>query len=128
MNTNVPPAISAAAAAIRYFSVAAGMLLLALHWEHTAAYEWVEKIGMGAMVVVPAAWGVWVAGVSTYKKLAVAVQAGINLTLSGQAVDHDGNPISNFAPDATPPKQVTVASATEIVKNFGPAPGEIVKN
>lgn len=50
---------------------------------------------------------------------AKAVQAGINLTVSGQAVTTDGEKIVSLgSPDASPPKSVTTASAPEIVKNF----------
>lgn len=84
-----------------------------------------------AAVLGPLAWGLyanWQKSQQNKVTAAVGVQAGINLTLSGNAVDHDGNPISKFAADATPPKIVTVASAAQIVKDYAPPTGEIVKS
>jgi hypothetical protein len=50
---------------------------------------------------------------------AKAVQAGVNLSVSGQAVTTDGEKITSLgSPDASPPKPVTTASAAEIVKQF----------
>lgn len=79
------------------------------------------------LVVGPLVWDVWNAVQGLRKAKAVGVQAGINLTASGQAVDSEGNAISRYAPDATPPKPVTLESAAEIVKTYGPAPADIGK-
>lgn len=86
------------------------------------------EIWSGVILVVgPLVWDVWNAIQGLRKGKAVGVQAGINLTASGQAVDSQGAPISRFAADATPPKPVTLESAAEIVKTYGPAPADIGK-
>lgn len=72
------------------------------------------------MVIGPALWDVWASFSGLRQGKAEGVQAGINLTVSGRTVDSEGNPISAFASDASPPKPVTLASAAQIVKTFGP--------
>lgn len=121
------PKILAVFVAARGLCVAIGGALVALNLGDTHAYSVVMQVAGSIMVVGPIAWGIVEKLVVFGKALAVAVQAGINLTLSGKTVDEAGHPISTFSPDATPPKQVTVASAAEIVKDFAPAPASIEK-
>lgn len=72
-----------------------------------------------AMVV----WGM-IAGSRVNQVIAVkqtqAVQAGINMTVSGAALGHDGKTIVSVNDGSTPPLPVTPETAKEIVKNFGP--------
>jgi hypothetical protein len=64
-------------------------------------------------------WGWFLTQINQAK----AVQAGVNLTTSGNALAADGSVITKFQADSgsTPPKPVTVASAQQIVKDFAPA-------
>ena len=50
---------------------------------------------------------------------AQAVQAGINLVVTGRAIDNDGNVITGETIGTTPPKPVTTETAKQIVKAFG---------
>lgn len=119
------PKILAVFAAGRGLCIAAGAAMVALNLGDTHTYKIVMQVAGSIMVVGPILWAVVEKLVTFGRALAAAVQAGIDLTLSGKAVDSQGEPISRFSPDATPPKQVTVASATEIIKDFAPAPGAI---
>ena len=47
-----------------------------------------------------------------------AVQAGINLTVSGNALAADGKTVVSANDGSTPPLPVTTITAPEIVKNF----------
>lgn len=49
---------------------------------------------------------------------AKAVQAGINLTVSGNALAQDGKTVVDANDGTTPPLGVTTKTAPEIVKNF----------
>lgn len=122
------PNIIAVFAALRGVLIALGTLLVALNLGETQVYVMVIKASGLVMVVGPIAWAVFEKLVTLKKSLAAAVQAGINLTISGKAVDHDGAPISKFAADATPPQPVTVASSTEIIKEFAPSTASISKS
>ena len=121
------PKVLAVFVAGRGLCIAIGAAMLALNFGDTHAYTIVMQIAGSIMIVGPIIWGIVEKLVVFGKALAVAVQAGINLTLSGQTVDTEGHPISKFTADATPPKQVTVASAAEIVKDFAPPPSAIEK-
>lgn len=126
---NMPPAVNAFLTALRYFLVAIGGMLLVLHKDGTTAYHIVIEAAAATMIIGPAAWGIWVAAVGVYKSFAAAVQAGINMTASGQAIDAQGDVISKFENSATtPPKAVTMESAKAIVSSFAPAPGSIEKS
>jgi hypothetical protein len=73
--------------------------------------------------VAAALWGLYVAWTRAHQKKlaqAVGVQAGINLVVAGKALTDSGSLLTVNAPDATPPKPVTLASAEQIVKNFAP--------
>lgn len=123
MNRN----LNAFLTSVRALLLVLGGLLAEHGLEHSTYYSWV-MIGAGAVMVVgPAIWGVWSSIVNWHKAAAVGVQAGINLTVSGNAVTDSGQVISrNASADATPPKMVTVATASEIVKDFAP-PASAIK-
>lgn len=121
------PKVLAVFVAGRGLCIAIGAAMLALNFGDTHAYTIVMQIAGSIMIVGPIIWGIVEKLVVFGKALAVAVQAGINLTLSGRTVDDAGHPITKFSPGATPPKQVTVASAAEIVKDFAPAAASIEK-
>lgn len=98
-------------------AVGSGMAVLGFH--NSAAYQWVMGISGIVLVVGPAIWDFIATVAALFHAQAVGVNAGINLTVSGKAVDHAGNVISKFSPDAeTPPRPPTVESAKEIVKEF----------
>lgn len=75
---------------------------------------------LGALVM--AAWGILRSadiGKIIAVKEAAAVQAGVNMTVAGQALDTNGNVVSKND-GTTPPKPVTVETAKEIIANFAP--------
>ena len=51
---------------------------------------------------------------------AKAVQAGINLTASGNALTVHGDPVPMAAPSTVPVLPVTAQSASQIIKNYSP--------
>jgi hypothetical protein len=76
----------------------------------------------GAIIAVAGAIGVMIVGyIKSRRDKAVAVQSGINLVVSGQALDTRGNIISSITPNSTPPLPVSLQSADQIVKDFAPA-------
>lgn len=97
-----------------------GLLLVAHGLGDSKVYFWVQTVGGSVMIVGPAIWDVWMSIAGFAKARAVGVQAGINLTASGKAVADDGTVISSFSGEGTPPKPVTIATAAQIVKDFGP--------
>lgn len=128
MTVTTPPAVRASLAALRSLLIAVGAVLLALHWDHSDAYKWIIEASAATMIVGPLIWQVYASGVGFYKSMAAAIQAGINLTASGLAVDEAGNVISQFEAGATPPKPVTVETAKEIVEKFAPPTSGIAKS
>lgn len=62
-------------------------------------------------------WGFVLAKINQAK----AVQAGVNLVASGNALAADGQTVVAANDGSTPPKPVTVQTATQIVKDFAPA-------
>jgi hypothetical protein len=119
------PKILAVFVAARGVLIAVGAAMIALNLGDTHFYSIVMQVAGSIMVVGPIVWGIVEKFVVFAKALAVAVQAGMNITLSGKTVDQAGHPISAYSPDATPPKQVTVASAAEIIKDFAPSAASI---
>lgn len=115
------PNIIAVFAAARGVLIAVGAIMLYLNLGDTHIYAMVMQASGAIMVAGPMAWAIFEKLVTLKEAIAVAVQAGINLSTSGQAVDHDGKTISKFAADATPPKPVTIETAAQIVKDFAPA-------
>lgn len=122
------PRILAFLSGVRSVLLGFGVLMAVLHFDHTEAYKWIIVISGSVVAVGSAAWGVFTQLVTLRKLAAAAVQAGINLAVSGQAVTADGKVISQFSgqSDATPPRPVTVATATEIMKDFAP-PSSAIK-
>lgn len=114
------PNLNAFLTQLKLFLVLIGGLMAEQGLDHTTAYKWVMLVAGSCVALGSSAWALWASFANWRKAAAVGVQAGINLTTSGQAVDHDGKVISSFAPGATPPMPVTVASAAEIIKNFAP--------
>ena len=115
--------------AIRALLIALGSALAAKGLENTGAYFWIMTGAGSIMVVGPAAWGVIIAirRVNWAKLLqAVGVQAGINLTTSGNAISASGEIISRND-GGTPPKQVTLTTAPEIIQKYAPPTSSISK-
>lgn len=121
------PNVLAFFVALRGVLIAVGAVMAYLNLGGTHAYSLVMTIAGGCMVGGPMLWGVFEKLVTLKKTLAAAVQAGIELVRSGNAVDEAGDPISKFAPGASPPKPVTVASAAEIIKEYAPPSASIAK-
>ena len=121
------PNLNAFLTSVRALLLVIGGLLAEHGLEHSSYYSWV-MIGAGSILVIgPAVWGVWSSIYNWHKAAAVGVAAGVNMTVAGKALAEDGSIISAFSGDnnATPPKPVTVATATEIVKDFAPPPSTI---
>ena len=66
------------------------------------------------IIVVTFAYGWFL----TKANQAKAVQAGVNLTVSGNALAADGKTVVTANDGSTPPLPVTAATANQIVKNF----------
>lgn len=118
------PDVLAAFAALRSLLIAGGAAMVALNLGHTQTYALVMQVSGSVMVVGPLLWAVFEKLVTLKNALAKAVQAGINLTVSGKAITDSGHVISQFSAEAessTPPKLVTKASASEIIKEFAPS-------
>lgn len=116
------PKVTAMFSSLRNLLMVASGILATLGLTASPAYKWV-MIAAGAVGVVgPAIWDFAATIKALLTAQAVGAQAGVNMTVAGKAVAEDGTVISKFSADAaaTPPKAVTVATATEIVKNFGP--------
>ena len=116
------PKVTAMFSSLRNLLMVAIGILATLGLTASPEYKW-TMIAAGAVGVVgPAIWDFWATIKSLLTAQAVGAAAGITMTVQGKALAEDGKVISKFsaAADATPPKAVTVASATEIVKNFGP--------
>lgn len=114
------PNLNATLSAIRALLMVLGTMLAGKGLTDTAAYFWIETIAGSIMVLGPAIWGVYSSIANWRKAAAMGSQATLNMVAAGKAVDQHGAPISQFSPDATPPKAVTVASAAAIVRDFAP--------
>lgn len=121
------PNVLAFFAALRGLLIAVGAVMVSLNLNDTHAYGLVMQASGLVLVVGPLLWAVFEKLVTLKKTLAAAVQAGIELVRSGNAVDSEGTPISRFSPEAPPPKPVTVASAAEIIKDYAPPASTIEK-
>lgn len=113
---------------LKLFLIVIGTLLAEQGLDHTTAYKWIMLASGSVIVIGNAGWALWSSYSNWRKAAAVGAQATLNMMASGKAVDQEGNFISKFSPDAVPPKPITVASATEIVKNFAPPAGSITKS
>lgn len=122
------PNVLAFFATLRSVLIAIGAAMAALNLGGTHTYSIIMEVSGAVMIVGPLLWAVFEKLVTLKKTFAAAVQAGINLATSGQAVDGKGDLISKFAPDATPPKDVTVATAAAIIKEYAPPPASISKS
>lgn len=115
------PKVQALFTQLRMLLIAVGAVLAYAGFGASPAYKY-AMIASGAVAIVcPAAWDFFSTVAALFKSQAVGVQAGINLVTSGEAIDKEGNIISKFNAGATPPKAVTLVTAPEIVKNYGPS-------
>lgn len=103
----------------------AGLMLLFPHLKATDPDEFQSIVELGGTVLTMAGLLLFGRRLSRANQ-AVAVNAGISLALSGQAVDAYGTKITSIdAPGAvTPPLPASTKSAPEIIKNFGVPPRE----
>jgi hypothetical protein len=111
---------------LRSFLIAIGSALVTggVITNTSPVYTWIMFASGAVLVVGPAAYGVFVnikRVINSRKKVAEAVQAGINLTVSGQALAADGKTIVSINDGTTPPLPVTLQSAAQIVRDFAPA-------
>lgn len=116
------PKVTAMFSSLRNLLMVASGILATLGLTASPAYKWI-MIAAGAVGVVgPAIWDFAATIKALLTAQAVGAAAGIKMTAQGKALAEDGTVISKFSADmdATPPKPVTVATASEIVKNFGP--------
>jgi hypothetical protein len=116
--------IDSALSALRAVLIAIGGWMASNGMGQSGAYRIVELAASAVMIVGPAVWGAYVAIMRVIqKKKAVtqAVQAGINLTVSGAALAADGKSVVSLNNGATPPLPVTDQTAAQIVKDFAPA-------
>ena len=114
------PNLNATLSAIRALLVAIGGLLAAHGLQDSGVYQWVELGSSAVMIIGPAVWGVYEAIANWHKAAAVGVQAGVNMTVAGKALAADGTTVVTHNDGTTPPLAVTVATATQIVKDFAP--------
>lgn len=107
----------------QFLLIAVGVVLVHLGLDHSVYYKYLEVASGSVVALGTAAWGFWSTIQNFRQAQAVGVQAGINLTVAGKALDSQGDVISRFGADAasTPPKPVTQATAATIVKEFAPA-------
>lgn len=108
-----------------------GVVLAANGLASSGLYFWAQVIGGSIMVIGPAIWDVYEAisnAIASKRAQAVGVAAGINLTVSGAALAADGKTVVSANDGSTPPKPVTMETAEQIVKDFGPAPSTIAKS
>lgn len=104
--------IIASATAIVYW--AAGHLHVSDPNEITAAIVFAVALGIGGSTAL---WGFIMSKINQ----AQAVNAGINLATSGNALASDGKTVVSINDGTTPPLPATTVTAPEIVKNFAPA-------
>lgn len=77
-----------------------------------------EAVEMLVPIAVAGAALVWGTLIAKFGR-AKAVQAGINLAVTGRALAADGQTVIRSNDGTTPPKPVTVETAKMIVKTFG---------
>lgn len=107
--------VTAIFSSVRSLLIVLGTMLAGKGMTDTGLYFWVETIAGSIMVVGPAAWGVYNA-ITTFienrKKVTQAVQAGVNLAVTGNAL------MRNTGNGMATPVPVTTASAKAIIKEF----------
>lgn len=121
------PNLNALLSSLRALLITIGGVMAAKGLENTGAYFWVMTAAGSTMVVGPAIWGVWSAFSNWRKASAVGVQAGVNMTVAGKALATDGVTVVTSNDGSTPPLQVTLATAAQIVKDFAPPTSSIAK-
>lgn len=123
------PKLSRFFAAISALAKLAGVLLVGrgVISNDSPLVFWLQFISGTIMILGPAIYDVWASGRDVVKALAVGAQAGINMTLAGKTVDHEGKPISSLSADAIPPLPVTEAAGVQIAKDYGPASADVPK-
>jgi hypothetical protein len=113
---------------VRSFLLIAGSLLAANGLASSGLYFWVQLVAGSVVGIGSAAWGVYAAFMNWRRANAVGVAAGINLTVSGKALAADGKTVVSENNGATPPLDVTIATAQEITAKFGPPATSIAKS
>lgn len=81
---------------------------------------WLQIIAGSSVVVGSAVWDIWEKIQAIRMAKAIGVQAGVNLTVAGKALAADGVSVVGVNNGTTPPKAVTIATAAQIVADFGP--------
>lgn len=118
------PKVTAMFSSLRNLLMVASGILATLGLTASPAYKWI-MISAGAVGVVgPAIWDFAATIKALLSAQAVGAAAGIKMTTQGKALASDGETvITRFSAglDATPPKPVTLQTAQQIVKDFGPA-------
>lgn len=115
------PNLNATLSSIRVLLIVLGSVLADQGLGHTEVYKWIMIASGAVMVVGPAVWAVWSSISNWHKAAAVGVAAGVNMALQGKALAADGVTVVLKNDGSTPPKPFTVATATEVVKDFAPA-------
>lgn len=112
---------------LRYLIATGGAYAAGKGWINS---ELTNNLLVVASILGPLAWGLyvnWQKSQQTKLATAIGVQAGISMTVQGKALDENGAVVSKIGPDTTPVKLVTLATAPEIVANFGPDAATIAK-
>ena len=104
----------------QFLLIAIGAVMVHLGLDHGETYKLVMVASGGGIVAATAAWGLWSSYQNFRKASAVGVQAGINLTVAGKALAADGKTVVAENDGTTPPLAVTIATASEIIKDFSP--------
>lgn len=109
--------------AVRYLLMFAGGVLAAKGYIKNAD---VDGLVTAILIVAPPVWA-WFDNQIKARRVAVGVQAGINMTVAGNALAADGVTVVSRNDGSTPPLPVTQATASQIVADFGPKPSSIAK-
>lgn len=82
--------------------------------------HWIKALAGGVIILGTAAGGVYVAYSKFTQAQTTAVNAGIALAVSGDAVDKEGNTIPAYqSSTGTPPLPATADTAKAIVQKYG---------
>lgn len=118
------PRVVAWISQLRSLLMVAGTVMATLGLTASPAYQWIMIGGGIVTAVVPAVWDFIALTAALFHVQAVGVASGVAMTTQGKALASDGETvITKFGagPEATPPKPITVETATQIVKDFAPA-------
>lgn len=122
MTNSSDPKVQALFTQLRMLFIAIGAVIAYAGYDASPAYKWVMMAGGAVLIIGPAIWDFIATVNALLHTQAVGVASGLNLAVSGKAVDREGNVISQFSPNAeTPPRAPTIESAQEIVKAFSPS-------